>query len=344
VRADQGDFFLLGGTTTGTVSVSAQAKAGLAGSGTTNAVFFQSTVGDRLTSNAGYSWVGYSNLKFVTLTGGSYAIFVGNYIDGQNHPSPGWPCGIRVSDKSGSLRVKINNNLIRNMGAAGVTQSYQGSGWPWGGAGVWLQAGGQIDVFNNIFAEITGQSGAVNTGDEGGVGVFVENNRSFNSRVSVRGNIFYNMARAGSSKNFLCAINAPAENVEFADNAVHMLSGVLARGGIASVIKSAPITAPVSDQVNTWTLSAAPDFEPEFKLPATSPLRNRGPVDARFNDFETGINERNDLGVWGGTQYDSQGRTTKNPVVFGFDITPDQVLEGTATQIKLMNIGAVMVE
>lgn len=333
VKAEQGDFFLLGGTATGTVSVSGQSKAGLAGTGVTNAVFFQANVEDRLTSSASYCWVGYNNLKFVTLTGGSYAVFVGNDVNGKTQPSAGWPCGIRVSETSGSLRVKINNNVIRKMGVSGATPNYQGSGWQWGGAGVWIQAGGQIDIFNNVFEEITGQNGAINTGDEGGVGVYVQNNRSYNARVSVRGNIFSKMASVGTSKDFLCAIRAPADNVVFADNAVHMIQGQRAKGGV------------VDSDPQELTLTSAPVFlDGEYRLRTDSPLRNKGPEDARFNDFDPSPNHRNDLGRWGGTQYDPLGRTTTKPVVFGFDITPDQVLEGTATQIKLMNIGAVMIE
>ncbi len=118
------------------------------------------------------------------------------------------------------------------------------------------------------------------------------------------------------------------------DNAVHKYNGWISgiESGGAGVVAT-----------NTIELSAPVDWEPGtfFKLPASSPLKNKGPNDARFNNFD---GTRNDLGIWGGTQFDPDGRTTTKPVVFGFDITPDQILEGTATQVKLMNIGAVMIE
>jgi hypothetical protein len=333
VNSDRGDFYLLGGSAN-SVNVSGQSKSVASGTGSTNAVFFQSNVGDRLVSNAAFTWIGYSNLQFVTLAGGSHAVVVGNNINGRNQASEGWACGVRISETSGALRVKISNNVIQNMGTNQGVPKNGGEGWKWGGVGVFAQAGGALDISNNIFAEITGQDGAyltpsVYTGKEGGAGIYIASDRGVSSQVSVFGNIFYNIARAGSHADLICAIRAPFENVVFSGNAVHMLQGVEAKGGVVPS--------------GTTTLTSAPSFEPStfFKLPSTSPLKRKGPNDARFNNFD---GTRNDLGIWGGTQFDPDGRTTTKPVVLGFDITPDQILEGTATQVRLMNIGAVMIE
>ncbi len=327
VNSNQGDFFLLGGSAN-SVTVSSETKFGASGTGSTNAVFFQSNVGDRVTSNAAYSWIGYNTLQFVTLTGGSNAVVVGNDINGRNQASGGWACGIRLTESCGSLRAKVSNNVIRNMGTSWGIPDYN-DGWIWGGCGVRAQAGGPLDVSNNIFIEIVGHNGAYRTANTGGTGVYVENARSLSSKVSIAGNIFYNLGRTGNNGDFVRAVCAGFEHVVFVNNAVHMLGGGEAFGGVVPT--------------GTTTLSSAPTFEDNsfFKLPSASPLKNKGPNDARFNNFD---GTRNDLGIWGGTQFDPDGRTTTKPVVFGFDITPDQILEGTATQVKLMNIGAVMIE
>jgi hypothetical protein len=78
-----------------------------------------------------------------------------------------------------------------------------------------------------------------------------------------------------------------------------------------------------------------------YTLPADSPLRNAGINDPRFNDYD---GTRNDIGIWGGTQFDPEGRTTYKPVVLGFDLTPDQTLDGVTNQVQLLNIGAVVLD
>ncbi len=125
------------------------------------------------------------------------------------------------------------------------------------------------------------------------------------------------------------AVYAGFANVTIESNAVHKFAGGSVGGG-ALAIGTIELPDPVIYMDGTF-----------FNLPSGSSLRAKGLNDARFNNFD---GTRNDLGIWGGTQFDPDGRTTTKPVVLGFDITPDQILEGTATQVKLMNIGAVMIE
>lgn len=73
-------------------------------------------------------------------------------------------------------------------------------------------------------------------------------------------------------------------------------------------------------------------------LEAESPCNNAGVEDPIYANRD---GTRNTIGPSGGTLYDPDARTTENPVVISFDLGPEQVLEGEATEILLSNGQAV---
>lgn len=73
-------------------------------------------------------------------------------------------------------------------------------------------------------------------------------------------------------------------------------------------------------------------------LAADSPCLNAGVDDPIYANRD---GSRNTIGPSGGTLYDPDARTTENPVVISFDLGPEQVLEGEATEILLSNGQAV---
>jgi len=73
-------------------------------------------------------------------------------------------------------------------------------------------------------------------------------------------------------------------------------------------------------------------------LAADSPCLNAGVDDPIYANRD---GSRNTIGPSGGTLYDPDARTTENPVVISFDLGPEQVLEGEATDIILSNGQAV---
>jgi hypothetical protein len=85
------------------------------------------------------------------------------------------------------------------------------------------------------------------------------------------------------------------------------------------------------------TTDAMYDWDTNALLPG-SPAIDGGSTDARYRDRD---GSRNDAGPTGGAWFDPDGWTTDNPVVFSFDLSPEQVLEGTATDIILSNGQAV---
>ena len=73
-------------------------------------------------------------------------------------------------------------------------------------------------------------------------------------------------------------------------------------------------------------------------IAADSPCINAGIEDPIYANRD---GSRNTIGPSGGTLYDPDARTTENPVVISFDLGPEQVLEGEATEILLSNGQAV---
>ena len=73
-------------------------------------------------------------------------------------------------------------------------------------------------------------------------------------------------------------------------------------------------------------------------LATDSPCHNAGVEDPIYNNRD---GTRNTIVPSGGTLYDPDARTTENPVVISFDLGPEQVLEGEATEILLSNGQAV---
>ena len=328
VSSTQGDCFLLGGSVS-SLTVWDTVKAGAAGTGDSTAVVFQSSVSG-LVSGVQRAWIGYSTIRNLDIQAGISSSIVGNDFDGKKTN-----IGNGVHDRAIWLRgaagqVKILNNVIRNYGWGGGG-GYGGSN----GIGVHIEASDKAClIVNNLISGIDwGGYNGYGGWREGGVGVRIEGARSSSNPVVIKSNIFERISQGGVDRKGH-AVWGSFANVEMTDNVVHKYNGWISGldWGAAGVVAT-----------NTTELAAPVVWEPStfFKLPANSPLVDKGPNDARFNDFD---GTRGDPGIWGGTQFDPEGRTTTKPVVFGFDITPDQILEGTATQVKLMNIGAVMIE
>jgi len=75
----------------------------------------------------------------------------------------------------------------------------------------------------------------------------------------------------------------------------------------------------------------------QFVLSATSPARNAGDPDPRFNDID---GTRNDMGIYGGPFYDPEGRTGSKPVVMQMELDQTQFLRGDYSTLKLKAVGS----
>jgi len=86
-------------------------------------------------------------------------------------------------------------------------------------------------------------------------------------------------------------------------------------------------------------LNADPAFvdTTDFVLGSTSPARNAGDPDPRFNDID---GTRNDMGIYGGPFYDPEGRTGSKPVVMQMELDHTQFLKGDYSTLKLKAVGS----
>ena len=86
-------------------------------------------------------------------------------------------------------------------------------------------------------------------------------------------------------------------------------------------------------------LNADPAFVDtiDFVLGPTSPARNAGDPDSRFNDID---GTRNDMGIYGGPFYDPEGRTGSKPVVMQMELDQTQFLRGDYSTLKLKAVGS----
>ena len=75
----------------------------------------------------------------------------------------------------------------------------------------------------------------------------------------------------------------------------------------------------------------------DFVLGPTSPARNAGNPDPRFNDID---GTRNDMGIYGGPFYDPDGRTGSKPVVLNAELDNTQFVRGELSTVKLKATGA----
>jgi hypothetical protein len=74
-----------------------------------------------------------------------------------------------------------------------------------------------------------------------------------------------------------------------------------------------------------------------FVLGPTSPARNAGDPDPRFNDID---GTRNDMGIYGGPFYDPEGWTGSKPVVMQMELDQTQFLRGDYSTLKLKAVGS----
>jgi len=167
---------------------------------------------------------------------------------------------------------------------------------------VWVASLAQLEAFNNCLYDYSAPYGT-------GRGFQFEPNRTNVSQLS--GNIGYSI-----SSEFLYG---PFNYI----NAFNNLSGTGSGGGVylASHLTTDPAFVDTTD----------------FVLGPTSPARNAGDPDPRFNDID---GTRNDMGIYGGPFYDPEGRTGSKPVVLKAELDNTQFVRGELSTVKLKATGA----
>jgi hypothetical protein len=331
--------------------------AGAAGTGPSTLVCFRCALpaGDgmrgAIASKATFNWIGYNSAKLFflayrgsTTPSGARTLIVGNVFDqnfslynGYNLFGQPARASVYINADNGIVRPKviISNNIVKNLGRqTGMIYDYDSDSKS---NGIWIEGSFDFSIQNNIIHDV---SQRVVFEDYQGVrsnGIYCADG----GRGNISSNIIYNIGNSNAyrtNSNTItwvlgASIACPSDGITISGNFIH-------RPGVTGF---APGYQAIIDPALNVLGTAPPTFADAatYTLPADSPLRNAGINDPRFNDFD---GTRNDIGIWGGTQFDPEGRTTYKPVVLGFDLTPDQTLDGVTNQVQLLNIGAVVLD
>ena len=196
---------------------------------------------------------------------------------------------------------------------------------------------------NTIEVRDTSTLAALNNVIRDGNGQYGDNHGFYvtsGATLSSLNNIIYNYSGYNADRGFLFEANRStvsqiSSNIGFSIqdeflygpfnyiNAFNNLSGTGSGGGVylASHLTADPVFV---DTTN-------------FVLCPTSPARNAGDPDPRFNDID---GTRNDMGIYGGPFYDPEGRTGSKPVVLNAELDNTQFVRGELSTVKLKATGA----
>ena len=75
-----------------------------------------------------------------------------------------------------------------------------------------------------------------------------------------------------------------------------------------------------------------------YTLQSSSPLINEGSIDPEFKDHD---GTRQDIGLYGGHHFDSNGTTSENPVVLSADLAPIRIQKGVTSIVKIKSRAVV---
>jgi len=199
--------------------------------------------------------------------------------------------------------VEVHDSSVLSLMNSSIRDGMDGTGYWWDGfdnQAVWVSGAATVTAFNNVIFSYYGDW----TGS-----------RAFRLDGSATNYI---------SSNIGYAIQNEFVYGPFANNTVtYNLSQTGEGGGVL-----------LQNRVN-----ADPAFvdTTDFVLGPTSPARNAGDPDPRFNDID---GTRNDMGIYGGPFYDPEGRTGSKPVVMQMELDQTQFLRGDYSTLKLKAVGS----
>jgi hypothetical protein len=296
---NQGNLKLLKSTVTKNVEVASSTNQS---GNSTECIVLQSTIGEKLTSKAANSFIGYNSIR--------HGYFEGKVrITGNNFNGRGNFEGIGVDLNGTSTEAFISNNHIKNYYAhLGGTQNQKC-------IGLRVNGGAKAAVINNIVrACYDSSTGGNNT--HVGIGIFVT--AGANPGSSIMGNIIYDCYDKTNTKSMGDRLVRAPQQVNLSYNILRKTNFVhtdLVSGGV----------------VNLDSKNSDPKFTADYNLQATSPAINAGPPDPQYNDRD---GSRNDIGMFGGHNFIPDGRTTNKPIVLGLDIAPIAVPTGGTVTIE----------
>ena len=273
----------------------------------TRTVIAQSTISEKLTSNASDSFVSYNTIRHSTFKGN--ATVIGNTIDGRNLESIG------IDLNGTGSRAKDSNNLIRNFNT-NTSRDLENVC-----IGISVGNGTQAEITNNLIYNCYDHGHLGNT-NKVGIGIYVESSTG----NLILGNILWNCY------SYAYSGNNPAHRLIWAPP-----TGTLVMNNLFWRLDVKQSTNYVGGGVYASdSIEGNPGFSSypnniDFTLASDSPCIDKGPADPQYNDRD---GSRNDIGMFGGHNFIPDGRTTNKPIVLGLDIAPIAVPTGGTVTIE----------
>ena len=261
----------------------------------------QSIITEKLTCKASVSHILYNDIRYAEIEGNS--TITGNHFNGREL------IGIGIDINGPQTFAEIRNNRIHDyhtMSSIDLNDSL---------IGIRVRNNARANIINNLIYDCFDDHYSGNE-KRVGMGVYVESS----PQTKIIGNILYGCwVRSGTGSNpghrFIWA---PASGTIIEYNLFWKSTGHhspdLIGGGVVA---------------RNCIQTTDPKMYTGGTLKTNSPAINAGPPDPRFNDLD---GSRNDIGMYGGHNYISNGKTTDKPIVLGLDVAPTFVpIGGTVT-------------
>jgi len=263
----------------------------------TNCVVLQSTIGEKLTTEAAQSFICYNTIRYGYFEG--KVDITGNTFDGRESALIG-------IDLNGSSTIAtVRNNLIQRMGNEHSIDLIEKC------IGIRVDGGSKAEITNNVIwtcRDTRSQGTNINCG----MGVFVK----IDTGTTIMGNIIRYCYDTTTNKTDGNALVYAPNSVNLSYNSLNTDNrGNGVSGGV----------------INVSGLTNDPRTNSDYSLRSDSPCINKGPPDARFNDRD---GSRNDIGMFGGHNFIPDGKTTNKPIVLGLDAAPTFVPVGGTITIE----------
>ena len=297
---NQGNLKLLKSTVTKNVEVASSTNQS---GNSTECIVLQSTIGEKLTSRAAKSFVGYNLIRHGYFEGNAH--IVGNEFDGRGNFAQ-----IGLDLQGGDTMARISNNLIVNFSKS-ETGNLQNRC-----IGIRVDQGAKAQITNNFIYNCLDGHGSGNNSNVG-MGIFVTTNA--NNGTLIMGNAIWHCYDVTTNKT-------GGDRLVYAPQSVNLSYNNLWRNH--NNVNSSRIGGGVA---NLNSLSKDPKRNGNNTLKIDSPCIDKGPPDPQYNDRD---GSRNDIGMFGGHNFIPDGRTTNKPIVLGLDVAPIAVPTGGTVTIE----------
>jgi len=307
----------------------------LYGSSQKGHVFFQNTILHARSHGAKQNLIfGYNKMRALKAYHIGELTLVGNVFDGAyNGPgNPTHPDGYFIyQDSQGhdlyneypslvfwnmynkkDCKLNVYNNVFRNANEGDI-------GYGFNGINLVRSAGTHVRIYNNLFYKIHSLGGGSGKGNRGN-GITSWESPAL---MEIKGNVFYKIKSFGSKP-----IWAPFDNVKVHNNFAAECEG-WNKGGYRG---EGNISGSIDEHFVGFNGG-------DYRLVVGSKLINGGPEEPWHTDRD---GTRNDIGLYGGSFFDPNGFTTKNPVILFSNHEPLQLIKGKDKTIKISAGGIVV--